>query len=460
MIHLPVPGRRYLTGAFFFIPLFTSAATLRVPQDFERIQRALFAADPGDTIEIAAGTYAENLWIDNAVILRGSSTGPTVIVAPDRQKPIVTVSGDGAVALSDLTFSHGDAPLDTSEPNPSGYAVQLNSAPVALRNIRVEKTPGIYALSSTGNVLTVENLTIAAEKPFVCISLVNTRPGTRFDRVVLPEQSWGSAITVENGSAAFRDLSINPRQSASIRVSGRSSDVQFPNLSLEMLERIEWADASPDGPVTDKAAEQPSEGGDELSDEDRAAIEAYRKEDARKSALRRPLVTDAKFSATAFLYTAEGDIACGNKTTSEISVMESAKFPKVEYKLSSGTRAATPGHISASADGSLIVVRSINSISVVSTLDGKVVFETDLPNHYLGKEKGTVAISPDNRVLVAYSADGNVVAFDLKTKKKLWTKVAPYGLRNGFFFLSADVFACVARQAIEYRSTDTGDVMG
>ncbi|ATC65778.1 hypothetical protein CMV30_18505 [Nibricoccus aquaticus] len=171
-------------------------------------------------------------------------------------------------------------------------------------------------------------------------------------------------------------------------------------------------------------------------------------------------ITDAKLSATALLYTAEGDLAFGNSASSEISFIEPARFPKPEYKLSTGKKLwSTPGHISASSDGSLIVVRAINSLAVISTLDGQVVFETEVPNQYIGNEKGTAAISPDNRVLVVYSPDGNILGFDLKTKKGLWTKAAPYGVRNGFFFLSAEVFACVARQAIEYRSTDTGDTM-
>ncbi len=170
-------------------------------------------------------------------------------------------------------------------------------------------------------------------------------------------------------------------------------------------------------------------------------------------------ITDARLQANALFYTPDGDIALGNHESRDISVIEPARFPKVEYNLSTGKKLGnTPGHLSASDDGSLVVVRAGNSLAVTSMIDGKVIFEKDLPNVYLGNEKGTAAVSPDNRVLVAYSADGNVVGFDLKTQKQLWTRGA-YNGRSTFFFLSPEIFACVARQKIEYRSTDTGDIM-
>jgi DNA-binding beta-propeller fold protein YncE len=171
-------------------------------------------------------------------------------------------------------------------------------------------------------------------------------------------------------------------------------------------------------------------------------------------------VTDANLAASALFYTPEGDIAFGSKGNSEISVSESPKFPKIDYKLpSSGSGVSGPSHIGASADGSLLVVRGFNALSVISTTDGKVVFETKLPHLHVPREKGTVAISPDNRHLVAYVGDRTIVAFDLTKKKQIWTTGTAYGDRSGFFFLSAEIFACVSRGAIEYRSMDNGGIM-
>jgi polygalacturonase len=52
------------------------AATRRVPQDFAAIQTAIVAAQDGDTVLVAPGTYFENInFIGKAIEVR-SSGGP------------------------------------------------------------------------------------------------------------------------------------------------------------------------------------------------------------------------------------------------------------------------------------------------------------------------------------------------------------------------------------------------
>jgi|GEM_PF-5838729 len=294
MFRFLLPGRRVLAGAFS-VPLLVSAATLRVPQDFDLIQRAILAAAPGDTISISPGTYRENLSIDNAVTIRGAGIGQTMIVAPDRAQSIVKVDHGGAVTLTGLTLAHTDPLPDTPEGDLASYAVELNIAPVVLRDIRIEKTPASYILSSTANLLTVENLAIAAEKPFVCLSLHWTLAGTRLERVSFPEQNWGTAIEVENGAAEFRDLTVNPSQRAGIRISGAVSDVKFPDLAPEMLARIEWSGASPDGPQRDQIDEYQKE---TLKEQmaTRASLDEYRLEQRAKEVARGQLLHEFQAS--------------------------------------------------------------------------------------------------------------------------------------------------------------------
>jgi hypothetical protein len=275
------------------------AADLRVPEDFDSIQRAILAADSGDTINIAAGTYRENLSISDTVVLRGAGIGKTIIVAPNREQPIVTVYSEGAVTLSDLTLSHAEAVPDVTEPNTTSSGLDLSGMSVVLRNIRIEKTPALYVLSSKGNLLTVENLTVAAEKPFVCISLEWTKPGTRFDRVFLPEQDWGTAIKVDNGAAVFRDIMINPAQKAGISVSGSLADVKFPDLSPEILAKVEWSYASPNGPTPEAIAAHKKEildAQEERSAEDKAAIEVARQQALKVLTTRRRLLREFQAS--------------------------------------------------------------------------------------------------------------------------------------------------------------------
>ncbi|MEI6729277.1 MAG: right-handed parallel beta-helix repeat-containing protein [bacterium] len=58
-----------------FLPVAVEAATLTVPTTYPTISAALTAATAGDVIDIAAGTYSENIIINKSVTLRGPNFG-------------------------------------------------------------------------------------------------------------------------------------------------------------------------------------------------------------------------------------------------------------------------------------------------------------------------------------------------------------------------------------------------
>ena len=63
------------------IPLTAGSEVIYVPKDYSRIQQVIYEANPRDTIEVASGTYFENLKITKRLRLICEGSGNTVIVA-------------------------------------------------------------------------------------------------------------------------------------------------------------------------------------------------------------------------------------------------------------------------------------------------------------------------------------------------------------------------------------------
>ena len=76
------------------IDIHQAAATIAVPGDYGTIAAALAAAGAGDTVSVAAGTYAEDLTIPGGVILQGAGIDNTIIEGE------LTVSGGEAGIVS------------------------------------------------------------------------------------------------------------------------------------------------------------------------------------------------------------------------------------------------------------------------------------------------------------------------------------------------------------------------
>ena len=68
----------------------TKGATINVPGDYGTIQAAITAASPGDTINVKAGTYTEQLLIQKSLTLIGAGESTTIIKVPATRTGTVT----------------------------------------------------------------------------------------------------------------------------------------------------------------------------------------------------------------------------------------------------------------------------------------------------------------------------------------------------------------------------------
>jgi parallel beta-helix repeat protein len=125
-----------------FTCLFTSAALgdiIQVPTQYPTIQAGIDAASSGDTVEVAPGTYYENITMKSGVMIQGAGAGddPSIhsIIDGGGTGSVVTASGVGSEATLDgFTITNGGGTIgggmhnESSSPTVSNCTFSGNSA--------------------------------------------------------------------------------------------------------------------------------------------------------------------------------------------------------------------------------------------------------------------------------------------------------------------------------------------
>ncbi len=94
---------------FGVAPVSVSAATINVPGDYATIQEAIDAASPGDTINVAAGTYYENITLKDGVEMLGAGAGVTIIDGGGSGSVVTAVGVGTGTKLDGVTITNGSA---------------------------------------------------------------------------------------------------------------------------------------------------------------------------------------------------------------------------------------------------------------------------------------------------------------------------------------------------------------
>jgi parallel beta-helix repeat protein len=177
------------------------------------VQHAVDVATPGDTIQIAAGTYVEQVQIGKSIRVVGAGTDKTVIVGPNvkafdsfGKTYIVEVNASASVSISQLTVK-----------GPSGPGGGLNCAPNPL-----SLDMGVAVVSNA-----TLNLSSAAVRDIYDIDLAGVENSgcQRGDAISVGKP--GGPVTPTVGHAVIRGVLVDRYQKNGIasRTAGTTLDV-------------------------------------------------------------------------------------------------------------------------------------------------------------------------------------------------------------------------------------------
>lgn len=165
---------------------------------YASIQAAINAADAGDTVSVAAGTYLENVVVNKAIILQGAGYADTIVVATDGNATPLTFNASGAT-VSGFHFTHNytQAELDAWSFNNNGVIFYQTTTGNTLSNCKVTKSRnGIYVNNARGNVIDRNVI----ENNRTGLNLTNYIDGTQITNNII-QGNWTLGLVYYQGSA-------------------------------------------------------------------------------------------------------------------------------------------------------------------------------------------------------------------------------------------------------------------
>ena len=207
-------------------PTKADGATINVPGDYSTIQLAIDVASPGDTINIAAGTYVENVIVNEFVTLAGAGVDTIVQPAVSNPNPCTGSSLCGGLASNvflvqaDNVIIH-DLTVDGDNPSLTSGIVKAGGgdpADLDARNGIIKNTNATYNNLEVYNV-TVQNIYLRGiYSPGGTFNFHdNTVTNVQGDAYSIGMFAWYGPGTMANNTVSYANDAISANHSNGIQ---------------------------------------------------------------------------------------------------------------------------------------------------------------------------------------------------------------------------------------------------
>jgi len=183
-----------------------------VPAEYKTIQDAIYEAIPGNVVLVAAGTYAESLYLDKAIELRGEGRD-VVTVEVDSSKNALFVKGATGGTISGFTFRH----TDTQDTERRASLIGFNGSSVRfIRNsVTAANGFGMY-LQEGGNPVITDNNVSGAR--WAGINVMKDVGGKISDNDIHDNEQEGLALAEQPGRLEIAHNTIHGNRRAGIQI--------------------------------------------------------------------------------------------------------------------------------------------------------------------------------------------------------------------------------------------------
>lgn len=197
------------------------AATINVPTNYPTIQQAINAANPGDTITVAAGTYHEQIVINKTVTLIGQDSATTIIEGNSTGYPAVVYITANNTVFSGFTVQNGL------------YGIRLHHSDGTTINNNIVSTPsfeGIFTVECLN--VTIANNTILAGpwSQMDGIMLLNSDNNLISHNMITNAQYSGIGLTLSSDNVIRTNTILSNKHGITATTSSYDNSIYHNNL--------------------------------------------------------------------------------------------------------------------------------------------------------------------------------------------------------------------------------------